>query len=139
MANKAKVSGGGNGDLGDDRRVGANNRRTGADDAGAGTGGIPAGAEINWDDVREKRVGTNDRRDGTDDGKVGIKLTKNQLLILENMAQNPRLTAALLAPVVGISSRKIEANVQKLKAMGLLERVGERKNGHWLVKLPPNM
>jgi DNA-binding Lrp family transcriptional regulator len=42
---------------------------------------------------------------------------------------------AELSAAVGISTRKIEANVQKLKAMGLIERVGARKNGRWVVNV----
>ena len=124
MANKAKQPG-----CGSDRRTTADDRRGGINNAPA----VVKDA-YNWDDIREKRAGEGDRRGGTNEDKDGIKTTKNQQAILENIAKNPSVTAAQLAPVVGISSRKIEANIQKLKALGLVERAGARKNGHWVVK-----
>ena len=40
------------------------------------------------------------------------------------MKANPKVSAAMLAEIVGISKRKVEENVVKLKKMGLVERVG---------------
>ena len=39
-----------------------------------------------------------------------------------------------LSEHVGISSRKIEQNIGKLKELGLLRRIGPAKGGHWEVK-----
>jgi len=65
--------------------------------------------------------------------KVGEKITSNQQLILDCIAENPRITIADLSLIIGISDRKIEANLQKLKSKGLIERVGADKGGHWRV------
>jgi ATP-dependent DNA helicase RecG len=41
-----------------------------------------------------------------------------------------------LSAITGISKRKILDNTNKLKQMGLLERVGNNKTGYWrLIKL----
>ena len=41
------------------------------------------------------------------------------------------MSAKELAEHVGISSRKIEQNIAKLKQWGLLKRIGPAKGGHW--------
>lgn len=65
--------------------------------------------------------------------KVGENLSGNQRQILILLGQNPRMPARELAMHVGISSRKIEHNIAKLKEMGLLKRIGAAKGGHWTV------
>ena len=65
--------------------------------------------------------------------KVGEDLTENQKRILELLRLNPRMPARQLAEHVGISSRKIEQNIAKLKGLGLLKRMGPAKGGRWEV------
>lgn len=36
--------------------------------------------------------------------------------------------------MIGISSRRIEANVKKLKELQYLSRIGSLRKGYWLVK-----
>jgi len=70
--------------------------------------------------------------------KVGenttVYLTKNQQEILVLIASDPRISAKRLSASIGISSRKIEENIAKLKALGCLERIGGAKGGYWLHK-----
>lgn len=63
--------------------------------------------------------------------KVVEKLSSNQQKIVGAVAKNPLISAKALADLVGISSRKIQDNVAKLKSMGVLKRVGPDKGGHW--------
>ena len=65
------------------------------------------------------------------DEKVGEKLTQNQILILENIRLDNKISAVKLSEIVGISSRKIEENIKKLKQKGILKRVGSAKGGYW--------
>ncbi len=65
--------------------------------------------------------------------KVG-NLTDNQQQILTAMKHTPKISAAKLSKIVGISTRKIEENVAKLKKMGIIERVGGTR-GHWKVNV----
>lgn len=117
-------------------KVGTKGKRAGLNDR---RGGITTGNGVNagsaWADISERRSAITSRRGGTDIGDgSGVKITKNQWLILEGIAENPHVTAVELSDLVGISTRKIETNLQKLKAKGLLERVGARKNGYWAIK-----
>jgi Fic family protein len=69
--------------------------------------------------------------------KVGSEvgnLTENQKKILELIEKNNRISAAKLADFVGISTRKIEENIAKLKQQGLLERIGGTR-GYWKLKI----
>ncbi|OOV29258.1 hypothetical protein BXU11_04885 [Flavobacterium sp. LM5] len=63
--------------------------------------------------------------------KVGERITQNQRKILECIQHNPYCSAKEMAVFVGISSRKIEGNLKKLKASNMLERVGRTKGGYW--------
>lgn len=62
--------------------------------------------------------------------KVGNTLTDNQFKIMENIKLNSKVSATKLAELVGISKRKIEENLAKLKELKLLKRVGGTR-GHW--------
>ena len=65
--------------------------------------------------------------------KVGKRLTRNQQQILELLRQHPHMVARELAQQVGISSRKIEQNIARLKELQLLQRIGPAKGSHWEV------
>ena len=68
--------------------------------------------------------------------KVGNKvgnLTENQMMILELMKVNPKISAKKLSDEVRISVRKIEENISKLKKLNLINRV-DGTRGYWEVK-----
>jgi Fic family protein len=65
--------------------------------------------------------------------KVG-NLTENQQTIIRSMKANPKVSAVMLAEIVGISKRKVEENVAKLKKMGFVVRVGGTR-GYWEVRV----
>lgn len=75
-------------------------------------------------------------------GKVGDRvgdnacyyLTENQHRIISCLKENPEMSAAGLAKSIGISSRKVEDNIQKLKKLGMLQRHGSPRKGYWVVK-----
>jgi ATP-dependent DNA helicase RecG len=66
-------------------------------------------------------------------GKVGEALTSNQRQILTLLRENPRMAAREVAQYIGISSRKVEETIAKLKALTLLKRIGPAKEGYWQV------
>jgi len=65
--------------------------------------------------------------------RVGEKLTKNQVKILNEILKDSQITASRLSEIIGISQRKIEENLAKLKHKGFLKRVGPDKGGYWEV------
>jgi ATP-dependent DNA helicase RecG len=63
-------------------------------------------------------------------------LTSNQMKLLELIETHPNVTKQEMAKHIGISTTAIDNNINTLKAKGLLERVGGRKDGYWkIVKL----
>ena len=65
--------------------------------------------------------------------KVGENLTDNQTAIVRLLDQNPRISAAKLSVQIGISQRKTEENMAKLRKLGVIRRVGPAKGGYWEV------
>jgi ATP-dependent DNA helicase RecG len=63
--------------------------------------------------------------------KVGDRLTENQKKIVMWMQNNSTISAHLLSEKVGISKRKIETNIKKLKELGYIKRIGSAKGGYW--------
>ncbi len=61
--------------------------------------------------------------------KVG-NLTDNQQVIIKQIQLNDKISASKLSDIVGISKRKIEENLSKLKEQGILERIGGTR-GYW--------
>ncbi len=64
--------------------------------------------------------------------KVGNTLTANQKKIILEMKLDPKVSAQILSDKVGISKRKIEENIAKLKNMGKIKREGGTR-GNWKV------
>ena len=49
------------------------------------------------------------------------------------MVENPNISVRDLSDIIGISKRKIEENISKLKKKGLIKRIGPAKGGYWEV------
>jgi len=49
------------------------------------------------------------------------------------MTENPNISAKDLSDIIGISQRKIEENISKLKKKELIKRSGSPKGGYWEV------
>lgn len=55
------------------------------------------------------------------------KLTNNQKNIIEIIKINPYVSVRELAPQLGISHRKIQENIAKLKEYGIIQRIAPQK------------
>ena len=81
---------------------------------------------------KRKYLEESKEKDGEKVGeKVGEALTQNQEVILSLIRENSRISARELSYKVGISARKTEENISKLKKKGLLKRIGSARGGHW--------
>ena len=49
------------------------------------------------------------------------------------LAQDGKLSAASLAETIGITPKAIEKHLAKLKAEGIIQRIGPAKGGRWVV------
>jgi ATP-dependent DNA helicase RecG len=62
--------------------------------------------------------------------KVDESLSENLKKIIKAVRQEPRISALKLSKIIGISLRKTEENISKLKENGLLVRIGPDKGGY---------
>jgi predicted HTH transcriptional regulator len=58
---------------------------------------------------------------------------KSSQKIIELMQNDPTITIADLAKIVGITDRAIKKQIEKLRVLGLIRRIGPDKGGHWEV------
>jgi ATP-dependent DNA helicase RecG len=65
--------------------------------------------------------------------KVGEKmsLTENQKKIIDLIGGDKTISAKKIAEIIGISVRKTEENLAKLRDKGIIKRVGPAKGGYW--------
>jgi ATP-dependent DNA helicase RecG len=63
---------------------------------------------------------------------VGINETQKKIMDL--IMKNAETTTQQIANSIGITKRRVESNIRQLKIAGVIERLGARKNGKWIVK-----
>jgi len=67
-------------------------------------------------------------------GKASEKTSeKTSEKILKEVRNNRDVTIAELSQIIGVTTRSIERNINKLQEAGQLERVGAAKGGYWAV------
>ncbi|MDR1872530.1 MAG: putative DNA binding domain-containing protein [Deltaproteobacteria bacterium] len=68
--------------------------------------------------------------------KLPEKLPENetQRKIIEMILANPYVSRVSIAAEIGITTRGVQKSINALKELGLIERVGATKGGHWVVK-----
>jgi len=66
--------------------------------------------------------------------KVPNNLSDNLAKILFEIQKNKNVSMNELACTIGISKRKILDNMNKLRKMGMIKRVGNNKSGYWQVE-----
>ena len=81
----------------------------------------------------KKRLKLGDKVGDKVGDKLDENLTENQKNILGFILSDNRISAHELSVKVGISQRKVEVNIRKLRIAGLLKRIGSAKGGHWVV------
>ena len=67
---------------------------------------------------------------------LGDKNFKSREKIIALLAADGKLSAAALAQRLGITSKAVEKHLAKLKAEGIILRIGPAKGGHWKVTNP---
>lgn len=62
-----------------------------------------------------------------------IKLTERQSMILQNFRDDKTLTKESLCIKTGLSDATAKREIAYLKRIGVLKRIGSKKNGYWVV------
>ena len=78
-------------------------------------------------------LNTNGAKGGVKDGvKDGVKeLSDIQEVIVKEMLFNPFVTTSEMAQKTGIKFRTLQRHISQLQSIGIVVRVGGRKDGHW--------
>ncbi len=61
------------------------------------------------------------------------KISKNQLKILKAIHKNPEITFSQLSKEIKLAKTTINNNIQELKELELLQRVGSERKGYWSI------
>ena len=69
-----------------------------------------------------------------DDGESREKTTNSREKIITMLSEDGALTMAALARRIGITPKAVEKQIARLKADGILERIGPDKGGRWRMK-----
>jgi Fic family protein len=78
---------------------------------------------------------TNDISDSREKSTKGREKTeKSREKIIAMLAEDGKLSAATLAERLGITAKAVEKHLARLKADGIIERIGPAKGGWWKVK-----
>lgn len=59
---------------------------------------------------------------------------RSRVKIIQLLSEDGKLSAAALAEKLGISAKAVEKHLARLKADGVIERIGAAKGGYWKVK-----
>ncbi len=61
-------------------------------------------------------------------------MRKGREKIIQLLSEDGKLSAVGLAERLGISAKAVEKHLARLKADGVIERIGPAKGGYWKVK-----
>ena len=61
------------------------------------------------------------------------KISATQKKILQEIHNLPSITTQSLANKIGLSIAGIEKSISTIKELGIIERKGSRKSGHWVI------
>lgn len=79
------------------------------------------------------RKNTDAPSDGTPPTQIA-RLSENQNAILALIRQSAYITQVEIAERTRLSRRAVQNNLQELQTQGVIERVGSKKDGRWLLK-----
>lgn len=70
---------------------------------------------------------------GIDVGNVGIGTSDNEILLIELIRQNSKITVKEIADTLKLSKRQCERIIADLKHRGILSRKGTNRTGYWTI------
>lgn len=61
------------------------------------------------------------------------KTPKSREKIISLIAEDGTLSASAIADIIGITPKAVEKHIARLKAEGIIKRIGPDKGGHWVL------
>lgn len=73
--------------------------------------------------------------DQTDNKNVGLNvaLNKTEKKVIELLIENPSIISTELAEKIGVTKRTIERTFKSLMEKKMIERIGSKRDGNWIV------
>ncbi len=62
-------------------------------------------------------------------------VNQTQHKIIDMILNNPKITQAVMAEELGVTSRAVKKSIRELGEKGILEHVGSARSGYWKVKI----
>ena len=84
-------------------------------------------------DAYLKSIGEPSEKSREKTSKGGEKIIKSREKFIALLAEDGKLSAVALAEKVGITAKAVEKHLARLKADGIIERIGPAKGGWWRV------
>lgn len=86
--------------------------------------------------IELQRISQKSAKSGGDKSKYGSDKSseKSSDKIIRLISENKYITIKELAENIGISDRAVEKQIEKLKKLEVLERVGPDRGGYWQIK-----
>ncbi len=85
---------------------------------------IPFEKEV-IDQIDNKNVGLN--------VCLNVGLNKTEKKVIELLIENPSATSVELAEIIGVTKRTIERTYKSLQEKKMIERIGSKRDGNWIV------
>ena len=64
---------------------------------------------------------------------LSVALNKTEKKVIEFLIENPSFTSNNLAEKIGVTKRTIERTLKKLQEKKMIERIGSKRDGNWIV------
>ena len=64
---------------------------------------------------------------------MNVGLNKTEKKVIEFLIENPNFTSNNLAEKIGVTKRTIERTLKKLQEKKMIERIGSKRDGNWIV------
>lgn len=64
---------------------------------------------------------------------LNVGLNKTEKKAIELLIENPSITSVKLAEKIGVTKRTIERTFKSLQEKKMIERIGSKQDGNWIV------
>lgn len=89
--------------------------------------------EFDFTDAFWITLNSNKTEDNVGDNVGGNVVDKRLMKVVEIIKANNSISAKEIASLIGVTSRTIERDVEKLKASNKIKREGDERSGYWKV------
>jgi len=90
-------------------------------------------ATINQENATINQENATINQDNATINQENTTINNRQFKLLQLIKENPKITIKEIKTIIPIDESNIKRNLKKLIALGIIQRVGARKNGYWQI------